>query len=97
MVRAGKLSFDKENKNTEVFQDMMNSLVTFLLKENNSKLLLDLEVAIYQVLMGTYNFEKNIFMEMEFTNNSIKEMIDKIEIEKIDIDPITERKYHFPQ
>ena len=47
MVRAGKLSFDKENKNTEVFQDMMNSLVTFLLKENNSKLLLDLEVAIY--------------------------------------------------
>jgi hypothetical protein len=82
MKRAGKLSFDKENKNAEVFQDMMNSLVSFLLGENNSKLLLDLEVALYLVLMGTYNFDKAVFLEMEFTNNSIKEMIDKIEIYK---------------
>jgi hypothetical protein len=85
MKRAGKLSFDKENKNAEVFQDMMNSLVSFLMAENNSKLLLDLEVGIYLVLMGTYNFDKAVFLEMEFTNNSIKEMIDKIEIDKADL------------
>lgn len=31
--------------------------------------------------MGTYNFDKSVYLEMEYTNSSVRDLIDKIDVE----------------